>query len=63
MKMRRLEGPPANPTSLGEVWIGITKSRAWEGMRMFPIGDVLANPTSLGEVWIGITRPSGDLSR
>jgi hypothetical protein len=60
MEMRRVEGPPANPTSLGEVWIGITKPRVWDersAMEMRRVEGPPANPTSLGEVWIGITKP------
>lgn len=33
MKMQRVDGPPANPTSLGEVWIGNTR----------PVGMVLSS--------------------
>lgn len=60
LETRRVDGPPANPTSLGEVWTGITKP---EFLDMLPVGELPAHPPSLGEVWVGILKPHGNSDR
>lgn len=59
MEMRYVDGPPAHPTSLGEVWCGITRPCfvGRQPLEMRRVDGPPAHPTSLRKVWCGITRP------